>query len=252
MSGQVRLGKTVMSFWVILPAQLRAGCGKVMSLFLPFWKKISADHLLHIVGGAVSLALTALALWNPPLLNALRLKSFDLFVEQMPAPLADPPVVIVDVDPKSLTEIGQWPWPRSRMAELINKIGAAGPAVIGLDMVFAEPDRTSPGRLIDTYGGKMPQEALNYLRLLTDHDQLLAGVLTASPVPVVGGYLFTHRTDAPVTALPRSGSFLLRGQDPVRFLHSFSQADVNLPEIEEAVRGSGFFNIVPDEDAISR
>jgi adenylate cyclase len=220
--------------------------------FSAFWKQCSAEHLLHLVGTAVSLTLTFLVLWNPPLLNDLRLKSFDLLIEQMPAPLADPPVVIVDIDPKSLAEYGQWPWPRRRTAELINRIAAVRPTVIGLDIVFAEPDRTSPNRLADAEGDNMPAAVRSYLRGLTDHDQLLAGVLAASPVPVVVGHLFTNRGAASSKAMPQSGSFLLRGRDPLSFLHRFHEADVNLPILERAARGSGFFNIVPDVDAISR
>lgn len=107
-------------------------------------KKISATGLVRAVGAVISLALTGISLWNPLLLNELRLRSFDQLMAQLPVPLAKPPVVIVDIDPKSLREFGQWPWPRSRTAELIRAVAAAGPTVIGLDMVFAEPDRSSP------------------------------------------------------------------------------------------------------------
>ncbi|WP_417915405.1 CHASE2 domain-containing protein [Candidatus Electronema sp. JM] len=223
-------------------------------MFSAVWKKcISGGHLLHIVGGIISLFLAALVLSKSSLLHDMRLKNFDLLIEQMPAPLAEPPVVIVDIDQQSLVTLGQWPWPRSRTAELINKIAAARPAVIGLDIVFAEPDGTSPTQFVKNYGAAMPPDVQRYLNGLPDHDQLLAGVLAASPVPVVVGHLFANRADSSSPVFPlRTGSLLLRGPDPTRRLHSFSHADVNLPLLEEAARGSGFFNIIPDQDAITR
>lgn len=216
---------------------------------LASFKKIGATELVQAVGAVISLALTGLSLWNPPLLHELRLRSFDQLMAQLPVPQAAPPVVIVDVDPKSLKEFGQWPWPRSRTAELLRAIAAAGPTVIGLDMVFAEADRSSPVRLTE---GKtdMPPDVRDYLLAMPDHDQQLAETLAASPVPVVLGHLFNHQTGN--AAALKSGSFLLRGKDPAPFLHHFGGADVNLPLFEQAAQGSGFFNIAPDSDAIVR
>ena len=59
------------------------------------------------------------------------------------------PIVIVDIDEQSLRAIGQWPWPRDTVAGMIHNLGAGGAKVIGLDIVFAEADRTSPKNLID-------------------------------------------------------------------------------------------------------
>ena len=58
-------------------------------------------------------------------------------------------VVIVDIDDASLARIGQWPWPRNTVAELVSQIHQAGAKVIGFDIVFAEPDRTSPKNHLD-------------------------------------------------------------------------------------------------------
>ncbi|WP_417911620.1 CHASE2 domain-containing protein [Candidatus Electronema sp. TJ] len=212
-------------------------------------KKISATGLVRAVGAVISLALTGISLWNPLLLNELRLRSFDQLMAQLPVPLAKPPVVIVDIDPKSLREFGQWPWPRSRTAELIRAVAAAGPTVIGLDMVFAEPDRSSPVRLTESKPD-IPSGVRDYLLNLPDNDQVLAETLASSPVPVVLGHIFTHQAGS--SAILKSGSFLLRDHDPAPFLHRFSGADANLPLFAQAAQGSGFFNIVPESDAIVR
>ncbi|WP_420209088.1 CHASE2 domain-containing protein [Candidatus Electronema sp. JC] len=217
-------------------------------------KRCGAAQLARMVGAAASLALTLVSFFDPPLLEELRLKSFDLLLRQLPAPLAKPPVVIVDIDPRSLARFGQWPWPRSRTAELISRIAAARPKVIGLDIVFAEPDRSSPARLAEEADATaMPAAARDYLNRLPDPDQVLAKTLADSPAPVILGHLFTSRGAVErKTAEPRSGGFLLKDHDPVPFLHQFAAADTNLPLLERAAQGSGFFNIVPDKDAIVR
>ena len=60
-----------------------------------------------------------------------------------PPPAAPPGPLLVDIDERSLARFGQWPWPRDRIARLLEQIGAAGPASVGVDIVFPEPDRTS-------------------------------------------------------------------------------------------------------------
>ncbi len=229
-------------------------------------KKLAAGHGVRLVGAAVSFCMIIFYFLHPLWLNAVRMKSFDLMLQGFPAPLAVPEVVIVDIDEKSLAQEGQWPWSRSRTAELIRKIAAARPAVIGLDIVFGEPDRTAPRFLAAT----LPESSFplplreylsvrEYLHSLPDPDDIFAKTLRFSPVPVVLGYLFNHHdTDAArcgrkgKNSHPPPGGFVLTGQHPAPFLHRFDRADVNLPELEEAAQGTGFFNILPDRDAIVR
>ena len=58
------------------------------------------------------------------------------------------PVRIVDIDEDSLKQVGQWPWPRTLLAELVDRLAANGAATIGLDLVFPEPDRLSPANAL--------------------------------------------------------------------------------------------------------
>lgn len=220
-------------------------------------KKLVAAQTAHFIGTAVSCCLLALVYYNPPLLNDLRLKSFDLLLRTFPAPISAQPVVIVDIDTKSLAEYGQWPWSRSLTAELISKVAAARPAVIGLDIVFGESDRTAPRRLAKA----SPPLVREYLDSLPDPDDIFAETLRSSPAPVILGHLFTYhdmeagqeeeRLDREMTA-PAKGSFALLGRNPAPFLRRFNRADLNLPVLERNAQGSGFFNIVPDADAIVR
>jgi len=74
----------------------------------------------------------------------LRDAVFDTYQRLMPRSRASAPAVIVAIDERALDARGQWPWPRTLMAELLRAILAAGPAAVGVDLFFAEPDRASP------------------------------------------------------------------------------------------------------------
>ena len=212
---------------------------------------------LFLIGGLLTLFFILLAQYDPALLHELRLKSFDFFLRHNPAPLsADPRVIIVDVDSASLEKLGQWPWPRRRIADLVHKITSAKPAVVGLDMLFAEPDSSSPRRLgtLDELQDA-PAAVREYLHNLPDYDRYLAGVLEQSPVPVVLGYVFTNSAAENTQRerrIPRTGTVLFRGEDPRPFLFSFNGADSSLEMFEQTAQGIGFLNIIPDQDSILR
>src|SRR5712675_773811 len=88
------------------------------------------------------LALVPLRILDPPPLEEIRLRTFDFYQTLRPRQTTARPVTIVDIDESSLKEIGQWPWPRTIMAQLVDKLHAAGAAVIAFDVLFSEPDRT--------------------------------------------------------------------------------------------------------------
>ncbi len=76
--------------------------------------------------------------WDPLPLQILRLKTFDYFQVLKPRTADGQPVVIVDIDERSLKMFGQWPWSRLRMADLVSRIGEAGAVSIGIDILFPE------------------------------------------------------------------------------------------------------------------
>src|SRR6201999_484603 len=89
----------------------------------------------------------------------LRERSFDVYQKLAPRPYADFPVRIVDIDEASLGQYGQWPWPRTLLAQFVQRLSDMGAAVIAFDMIFPEPDRTSPQRVADSLGITDPAEA---------------------------------------------------------------------------------------------
>src|SRR4051812_46973601 len=80
--------------------------------------------------------LVALRFLDPPLLEELRVRTFDAYQVIKPRVATQHPVVIVDIDDESLRKIGQWPWPRTRVADLVNELTNLGAAAIAFDVTF--------------------------------------------------------------------------------------------------------------------
>ena len=81
----------------------------------------------------------------------IRRSSFDYYQSFFPISYEASPVSIVAIDEKSLERYGQFPWPRTLLADLVNKIGKAGPIVIGIDILLPEEDRTSLKKIAEQY-----------------------------------------------------------------------------------------------------
>ena len=97
------------------------------------------------VGAGLLAALALLVGLEPPPLASFRDAFFDVYQKLMPRPRSSAPAVIVAIDERSLDERGQWPWPRTLVAQLMAAINAAQPAAVGVDLLFVEPDRSAPG-----------------------------------------------------------------------------------------------------------
>ena len=118
------------------------------------------------------LALVPLRIADPLPIEELRLRTFDLFQVLRPREQTIRPVVIVDIDEASLKEIGQWPWPRTVVADLVNRLREAGAAAIGFDVIFAEPDRMSPAVAAESFRG-LDAQTRDKLAALPDNDAVL-------------------------------------------------------------------------------
>src|SRR4029077_14073021 len=105
-----------------------------------------------ILATVVLAAVTALRAFDPAPVAQLRERSFDIYQRLQPRAYGDFPVRVIDIDEASLAQYGQWPWPRTLVAKFIQRLSDLGAAVITLDIVFPEPDRTSPARLAGQLG----------------------------------------------------------------------------------------------------
>jgi adenylate cyclase len=207
---------------------------------------------LHLLAPLLIL-IAALVGWvsEPVALAHLRVIVFDNFLRLKPRPYQPMPVRIIDLDEASLARLGQWPWPRTLVAELIDRLAALGAAAIAFDVVFAEPDRTSPAELVKQLKNLAPDDPVRArLLALPDHDIVLADAIRRANV--VTGFVLTEQNQ-PSTRLPQAkASFATAGDDPRPFLPRFRGAVVDLPAIEAAARGNASFNNVPDLDGITR
>jgi adenylate cyclase len=197
---------------------------------------------------ALLLLLAGLRVADPPPLEELRVRTFDLFQVIQPREATERQVVIVDIDEKSLKAVGQWPWPRTRVADLIARLTELGAAVIGFDIVFAEPDRLSPSLAADAFRG-LDEETRQKLRTLPSNDQVLADQIRRSRV-VLGGSgmpVATPQAEAP----PPIGLAALGG-DPAPYLLNFPGILRNVSVLEKAAAGRGLFTIRPERDGIVR
>jgi adenylate cyclase len=189
----------------------------------------------------------ALYVIDPVTLRELRNITFDQYQRWQPRTYQDAPVRIIDFDDESLHRLGQWPWPRTRIAELVTRLQDAAPAAIAFDVVFSEPDRTSPKAMLDLWSA--PAQTRHWMASLPDHDDALARAIAQAPV-VLGQSVATEQ--AAGTAPQVKARFISIGEAPTPYLHAYSGAIPLLPPLENAAAGVGFITFIPDADGVVR
>jgi adenylate cyclase len=199
----------------------------------------------RVLGVALLVLLTAVtAVPYLPGRDLLRFVWFDVCQRLAPRVRISAPVVIVDVDGKSLARHGQWPWPRTLLARLLNRLAAADPAAIGIDIVMPEADRFSPRQLPTLIPTMSPDLAARLLSL-PSNDTVFAAALRGRPIVlgvagVDGGGESAAR--APVRAAPTRAV----GGDPAPYLKRFDALLRTIDEIDRAAAGHGLLNAEPE------
>ena len=203
----------------------------------------------------VSLALLALIVFSAGLaqsrlLEDLRNFVFDSFQRIAPRQY-DPeiPVRVVSVDEDSLAAYGQWPWPRTRLAELTTKLAELGAAAIAFDFVFAEPDRMSLENILPTIpDDSIRRELARKTEDAATNDQVFAQSIAAAPT-VLGT---TLAVSGGSKHLPRKAGYVTAGDDPIPFLNAFPAIIAPISILAEAAKGLGATNWLPDHDQVVR
>jgi adenylate cyclase len=204
----------------------------------------------RVIGLLLLIDFLLLRLWDPAPVEALRDRTFDLYQVLQPREAYGDPTVIVDIDETSLKKFGQWPWPRTIVADLVVRLSQYGAAVIGFDVLFAEPDRTSPTVAAETIRGLDPatREAL---RRLPNNDELLAQAISQAKV-VVGQSGFRTIEVSEESGPPVQTGLAVIGEDPTPFLVTFPHLLRNLAVLERAAAGRGLFSIRQEPDGVVR
>ena len=159
-------------------------------------------------------------------------------------------MVVVDIDEANLASYGQWPWPRTVIARLIEQIFRSGAVVLGFDVIFAEPDRTSPGTIARNIKN-LPKDVVAELNKLPSNDCAMANMIRRTRV-VLG-----QATDPKSTKIDRLGKNILTpvaevGGDPRPYLNTFKSLVPNFPILEQAESGRGLLELVPKVDGVVR
>ena len=203
-----------------------------------------------VLAGIGLVALVALLhVLGLPTLDRLGLLLFDSYERAAPRVYEDAPVRVIDIDDESIRRLGQWPWPRSDIARLTDRLGQAGASVIAFDVVFSEPDRTSPARIADQLArGGAEAATVAALRRLPDHDTQLAQSFAATPV--VLGYFLVNDHAGPQVA--SKAGFAIGGSPPGDAVPAFRRSIESLPELNASAAGSGSVSLAADSDGILR
>jgi len=172
---------------------------------------------------------------------------FDQYQRHYPRIPTAQPVTIVEIDEETLATVGQWPWPRNRLAGLIDAIAAQKPLAIGLDIYMPEPDQTSPDKVADNLPTSAARLAAE-LRTLPSHDAILAQSLRADPTILGAAALdhaaFTTRTDL------RSAPILVHGTDPLRNVPRYEFVLASLPQLQDAAHGQAMLSVALEQGVV--
>ncbi|MFG1360736.1 CHASE2 domain-containing protein [Xanthobacter pseudotagetidis] len=207
------------------------------------------SRLYWLSTGAALAAGLGLILADPAPLADLRNGLFDLYQRAAPRPY-DPeaPVRVVDIDDASLAREGQWPWPRAKLAALVERLAEKGAAAVAFDIAFSEPDRLDPAALAAQLPEQVRASVAEALAGQESSDALFARALGAMP-SVLGAVL---TGSGPQSALPAKWGLAAAGDDPLAFLPRFPAVVAPLPMLAQAAAGIGVLNWLPDRDQVVR
>ncbi len=214
-------------------------------------RAFSAERL---VGLAMIVAFVALYRFDPYPVQFVRVKTFDFYQQLKPREIPEPkgkPVTIIDLDENSLSEVGQWPWPRDIIAKMVENLLQMGAAQVAFDIAFPEPDRMNPAGIANSLTD-LDEQAKTSLRKLPSNDQIFANVIKGSKV-VLGQAGFWEERDADKTGPPPvKKSVALKGARPHKLIPEFRSLVRNVSIIEKPAAGHGIFTVVPESDGIVR
>jgi len=202
-------------------------------------KKILVQALAAII---LFLILGGIYLFLPKYYNAMDSSLRDYFFIFRGPVATTGEVVIVDIDEKSLKELGQWPWNRNKVAQVIANLAEAGVGVVGLDIVFAENDNSSPHKVLTELGIPYNEDEI------PNYDAMLAEVIANTPTIV--GYVFALQNDGmpPKDSPSVNAMFIEQNKGEGESLFLPYRAILNIPIIQE---GLSFDAIYAQSDSMA-
>jgi HD-GYP domain-containing protein (c-di-GMP phosphodiesterase class II) len=200
--------------------------------------RAESRRFVLLCGLAPAIITVALVVYRPDFVAQIDARAYDILLRSNPTRPPDGRVAIVDIDDRSLSTIGQWPWRRDLIAQLIARLREQGAVVIALDLVFAEPDR------YDTQTKEPSPWDETLARALLEGHVVLGYALTFTGADSGRRECVLHPLTVPVVQPPQGGADL-----PV---FRADGAVCSLPALARAAGRSGFLNALPDFDGILR
>ncbi|HEX4800181.1 MAG TPA: CHASE2 domain-containing protein, partial [Sphingomicrobium sp.] len=246
--------------------------------FARLWLRRLKPVLLHPVWLALGTIAVVVALFavGTPVLDRIELNWLDLRFRTRGPIAPKPTVVLAAIDEKSMQVEGRWPWPRSKIAALVDALSRDGAKVIAFDVTFSEPDENSRLKLVDQLAQKVDSlhvgspglaELIRESRADADNDRILARALERSKAAIVLGYFF-HMSEAEVgyklnqTGIGRQLQGIADSKYPMVLYADRSATSVplmkayapqgNLAMFTAAAPSSGYFTVATDPDGVVR
>jgi len=190
----------------------------------------------------ISLLLSSAYLFLPDYFQSLDSRVRDFYFKFRGPQKASDDIVIVDIDEKSIKELGQWPWGRDKFAQILNNLTKDGVGIIGLDIVFSEADKTNPALIAKKWGIKN--------RKFPDFDRILSK--TVASTPTILGYVFDLNHENRNNAPQIPAIFIEKNRPNRDFLPVAKGVLPNLKIIQDSSYSSGYMNNIPDQSGIIR
>ena len=197
----------------------------------------------------ILILLIILKSFNPNYIKSISFLSFDMYQKVFPIKKQDSNVVIIDIDEKSLSKFGQFPWNRSIFAKIIENVNEANPKSIGFDVFFSEKDKQSPEEIIKSYN-ILSEDVINYLVKIKGHDERFRQQLenSKSVLAVLGSNVSSHGSyDRKAKA-----RFLSKGGDPKEYTFNYPYSIGSLEKLEKSTKGLGSISFLDQTDGIIR
>jgi len=237
--------------------------------------KSLVSHPAFLTLGSI-LLVVMLFFSGPRILDLTELTTYDLRLLSRGQVQPSPAVVMAVIDEKSLNTEGRWPWPRSKLATLVDLLSHDGARVIGFDIGFLEPDENSQLALLNQVAQKVDALAIHHPALTdfineskkyADNDLALARAIQSSSAAVVLGYFF-HMSEADLNyrleqrdidrqfrGISTSKYPFITYKEPAKHIAPFMRAYVpesNLEMFTEVAASAGYFNLQSDQDGVIR
>ena len=214
--------------------------------------KISFRAIVTLLSLVIAVILGLTRISDPEIIEIMRLKYFDILQKKNPRDTkGNTYSVIIDIDEKSLREIGQWPWPRTVLADLFKKSKESGMLVLGLDVLFAEKDRTSPDLISKDLELRNPNLAKELSRL-PSNESIAADEMTKFPI-VIGHSGLDVTGDANRDDIKSSSVKVFLGEKGIKnWLTSYPGLLANVTEFEKNSSGAGTVSVAEEPDGIIR